>query len=74
MSIVSSYALKDKKCISVNIYSIDAAVILHDFLIKAASKGMEEGKFLKQKWHFTMQTSLQQPWKKPLSFEEESNG
>lgn len=45
MSIISSYTLKDKKCVSVNIYSIDAAAILHDFLIKAASKGMEEGKF-----------------------------
>lgn len=45
MSIVSSYTLKDKKCVSVNIYSIDAAAILRDFLIKAASKGMEEGKF-----------------------------
>ena len=45
MSIVSSYALKEKKCISVNIYSIDAAVILHDFLIKIANKRMEEGKF-----------------------------
>jgi hypothetical protein len=42
---VSSYALKDKKCISVNIYSNDAAVILRDFLIKAVNKGMEEGKF-----------------------------
>ena len=45
MSIVSSYGLKDKKCISVNIYSTDAAVILRDFLIKAVNKGMEEGKF-----------------------------
>lgn len=45
MSIVSSYTLKDKKCVSVNIYSIDAAAILHDFLIKAANKRMEEGKF-----------------------------
>nr|DAI17772.1 MAG TPA: hypothetical protein [Bacteriophage sp.] len=45
MSMVSSYALKDKKCISVNIYSNDAAVILRDFLIKAVNKGMEEGKF-----------------------------
>lgn len=45
MSIVSSYTLKDKKCVSVNIYSIDAATILHDFLIKIANKRMEEGKF-----------------------------
>ena len=45
MSIVSSYTLKDKKCVSVNIYSIDAAAILHDFLIKIAGKRMEEGKF-----------------------------
>lgn len=45
MSIISSYTLKDKKCVSVNIYSIDAAAILHDFLIKAVNKGMEEGKF-----------------------------
>lgn len=45
MSMVSSYALKDKKCVSVNIYSADAAVILHDFLITTASKRMEEGKF-----------------------------
>lgn len=33
MSMVSSYTLKDKKCVSVNIYSNDAAVILRDFLI-----------------------------------------
>lgn len=45
MSIVSSYTLKDKKCVSVNIYSVDAATILHDFLIKTANKRMEEGKF-----------------------------
>lgn len=45
MPIVSSYTLKDKKCVSVNIYSIDAAAILHDFLIKSANKRMEEEKF-----------------------------
>lgn len=45
MSMISSYTLKDKKCVSVNIYSIDAAAILHDFLIKIANKKMEEGKF-----------------------------
>lgn len=45
MSMVSSYTLKDKKCVSVNIYSIDAAAILHDFLIKSANKRMEEEKF-----------------------------
>lgn len=45
MSMVSSYALKDKKCISVNIYSTDAAAILRDFLIRVASSGLEKGKF-----------------------------
>lgn len=45
MSIVSSYTLKDKKCVSVNIYSIDAAAILRDFLIRVASSGLEKGKF-----------------------------
>lgn len=45
MSMISSYTLKDKKCVSVNIYSSGAAAILHDFLIKTASKRMEEGKF-----------------------------
>lgn len=45
MSMVSSYALKDKKCISVNIYSTDAAVILRDFLIRVASSRLEKGKF-----------------------------
>lgn len=45
MSIVSSYGLKDKKCISVNIYSTDAAVILRDFLIRVARNRLEKGKF-----------------------------
>lgn len=45
MSMISSYTLKDKKCVSVNIYSIDAAVMLHDFLVRTASKKMEEEKF-----------------------------
>lgn len=45
MSMISSYALKDKKCISVNIYSTDAAAILRDFLIRVASSGLEKGKF-----------------------------
>ena len=66
MSIVSSYGLKDKKCISVNIYSTDAAVILRDFLIRVLGTGWKKENSAKQKWHSTMQTSLQQPWKKPL--------
>lgn len=45
MSMISSYTLKDKKCVSVNIYSIDAAAILRDFLIRVASSGLEKGKF-----------------------------
>ena len=46
MSIVSSYGLKDKKCISVNIYSTDAAVILRDFLIRVASRKQVKLPFL----------------------------
>lgn len=45
MSMISSYTLKDKKCVSVNIYSIDAAAILRDFLIRVASSRLEKGKF-----------------------------
>ena len=60
MSIVSSYALKDKKCISVNIYSIDAAVIFMISLLRQLAKEWKKENFLKRKWHFTMQTSLQQ--------------
>nr|DAT93363.1 MAG TPA: hypothetical protein [Caudoviricetes sp.] len=72
MSIVSSYALKDKKYISVNIYSIDAAVILHDFLIKAASKGMEEGKFFEAEMALHDANELAAAMEE--AFEEESNG
>lgn len=72
MSMISSYTLKDKKCVSVNIYSIDAAAILHDFLIKAASKGMEEGKF------FTAEVALHDANELTAAmeeaFEEKSNG
>ena len=46
----------------------------HDFLIKAASKGMEEGKFFEAEVALHNANELTAAWKKPLSFEEKSNG
>lgn len=72
MSIVSSYALKDKKCISVNIYSNDAAAILHNFLIKTANKRMEEEKFSEAEVALHDANELAAAMEE--AFEEESNG
>lgn len=72
MSIVSSYGLKDKKCISVNIYSTDAAVILRDFLIRVARSRLEKGKFSEAEVVLHDANELTAAMEE--AFEEESNG
>ena len=72
MSMVSSYTLKDKKCISVNIYSNDAAVILRDFLIRVASSRLEKGKFNEAEVALHDANELTAAMKE--AFEEKSNG
>lgn len=72
MSMVSSYALKDKKCISVNIYSIDATVTLRDFLIRVASSRLEKGNFFEAEVALHDANELTVAMEE--AFEEKSNG
>lgn len=72
MSMVSSYGLKDKKCISVNIYSTDAAVILRDFLIRVARSRLKKGKFSEAEVALHDANELTAAMEE--AFEEESNG
>ena len=77
MSMVSSYGLKDKKCILVNIYSTDAAVILRDFLIwgarsRVASSRLEKRKFSEAEVALHDANELTAAMEE--AFEEESNG
>ena len=73
MSMVSSYGLKDKKCISVNIYSTDAAVVLRAFLIRVANSRLEKRKFSKAE-EVALHDANELTVAMEEAFEEESNG
>lgn len=72
MSMVSSFSSKDDKTVVARIRSALAATILHDFLVRTASKKMEEGKFFEAEVALHDANELTVAMEE--AFEEESNG